>query len=43
MIASAEVISNSDEKSVLPEVLREVEQNLGERPERVLADKNLQP
>lgn len=33
--ASTEVISNSDEKSVL----REVEQDLGERPECVLSDK----
>ncbi len=39
MIASTEVIANCDEKSVLPKVLREVEEELGERPERVLADK----
>lgn len=38
MIAATEVIANCDEKSVLPGVLDEVEQELGERPERVLAD-----
>ena len=38
MIAASEVIANSDEKSMLPGALDEVEQELGERPERVLAD-----
>ena len=38
MIAASEVIANCDEKSMLPGALEEVEQELGERPQRVLAD-----
>ena len=38
MIAATEVIANCDEKSMLPAAMDEVEQELGQRPERVLAD-----
>ena len=38
LIAATEVIADSDEKSVLPGALDEVEATLGEKPERVLAD-----
>jgi transposase len=38
MIAATEVIANCDEKSMLPGAMDEVQQNLGEQPERVLAD-----
>ena len=38
LIAATEVIADSNEKSVLPAALDEVEATLGERPERVLAD-----
>ena len=38
MIAASEVIANCNEKSMLPGALEEVEQELGERPQRVLAD-----
>ena len=38
LIAATEVIADSNEKSVLPTALDEVEATLGEKPERVLAD-----
>lgn len=38
LIAATEVIADSNEKSVLPAALDEVEATLGEQPQRVLAD-----